>query len=645
VRYEILPAVFDPEEAMAAGAPTLHEGKGAEQHVACAARNIAAEVHGDIGDVEAGFAQADVVHEHTYTSHRVQHAHLETHASIAWLDESGRLTVRTSSQVPFLTRQALCALFDLPAETVRVLCGRVGGGFGAKQEMFTEDVVALATLRTGRPVQVEFTREEQFVATTTRHPVTVHVKAGARRNGSLTALQLRVVSNTGAYGNHASTLYHGCNESIAVYRCANKRVDGYAAYTNTVPAGAFRGYGLSQTIFAVESTMDELARALDMDPVALRERNVIRPGDDMVGFTTEPDDVEIGSYGLAQCLTLVGEALRRGNGVPAPGEDWLVGQGTALGMIDTIPPRGHRADARIRLLADGGYELAVGTAEFGNGTTTVHRQLAATVLGTGVDRIRITQADTDRVGYDTGAFGSTGTTVAGLAATRAAQALREQIIAAAAGHAGVDPSACELDGDGVRCGSVRVPLAETWAAARAAGRDLFASGASDGTPRSVAFNVQGFRVAVHAGTGEIRILQSVHAADAGRVVNPMQCRGQVEGGVAQALGAAMYESMVVDEAGQVTTATFRNYHIPAFGDVPRTEVYFADTADALGPLGAKAMSESPFTPVAPALANAVRDATGIRLDTLPLARDRVCLSIAADRAAPVAVAAGRVPDG
>ncbi|MEU7893664.1 molybdopterin cofactor-binding domain-containing protein [Nonomuraea sp. NPDC049152] len=625
VRYEILPAVFDPEEAMAPGAPVLHD-KGPEQRVARAERNVVAEVHGDIGDVDAGFAEADVVHEQSYFSQRVQHVPLETHASIAWLDESGRLNVRSSTQTPFLTRRALCDVFDLPAEKVRVFCGRVGGGFGGKQEMLTEDVVALATLRTGRPVQLEYTREEQFVGGTTRHPVTVHIKVGARRDGTLTAIRLRTVSNTGAYGNHAGdTLFHGSNESIAVYRCPNKKVDGYAVYTNTPPAGAFRGYGLSQTIFAVESAMDELAHELGMDPIAFRQHNIIGPGDQMVSFGTEPTDVQIGSYGLDQCLAIVGDALRRGNGVSAPGVEWLVGQGVALGMLDTIPPYGHWADASIRLLADGAYELAVGTAEFGNGTTTVHGQLAATALGTVVDRIHVVQADTDCVGHDTGAFGSTGTMVAGQATLRAAEALRERIVAAAAAHAEVNPSACELGADHVRCGGVRVPLADLWSAA---GRDLIASGTCDGTPRSVAFNVQGFRIAVNAGTGEIRVLQSVHAADAARVINPMQCRGQIEGGVAQGLGAAMYESVILDESGRVTTTTLRSYHVPAFADVPRTEVYFADTSDAIGPLGAKSMSESPFLPVAPALANALRDAIGIRFSTLPLARDRVCLAIA-----------------
>ncbi|MFJ5948834.1 molybdopterin-dependent oxidoreductase [Streptomyces noursei] len=637
VSYEVLPDVFDPEVAMTPGSPVLHGDKGPEQYVADADRNIAAEVHGDLGDVEAAFAAADVIHEDTYVSHRLQHAHLESHASLAWLDAAGRLTVRTSSQVPFLTRDALCTLFALPKDRVRVLCGRVGGGFGAKQEMFTEDVVALAALRTGRPVQLELTREEEFTATAVRHPISVRVKAAARRDGTLTALQLRAVANTGAYGNHATAVIHGCNESIAVYRCPNKKVDGYAVYTNTVPSGAYRGYGLSQTIFAVESAMDELARALGTDPIAFRERNVIRPGDPMLSFDAAPDDVEIGSYGLDQCLDLVRSALRRDAGArPPAGADWRVGQGIALGMIDTIPPRGHHAEARIALRADGHYELTVGTAEFGSGTTTAHRQLVADVLGTRPERIRIVHADTDRLDHDTGAFGSTGIVVAGLAATRAAEELRTRVIAAGARYAGVEPAACAPAGDHVRCGEARVPLADLATRSRATGPELSATATSEGSPRSVAFNVQGFRVAVHTSTGEIRILRSVHAADAGRVVNPLQCRGQVEGGVAQAVGAALYESLLWDDDGHLVTTSFRTYHVPAFGDVPRTEVYFADTADALGPLGAKSMSESPFTPVAPALANAVRDATGIRFGVLPLTRDRVCLALAAARATTTA---------
>jgi CO/xanthine dehydrogenase Mo-binding subunit len=550
VDYEVLPAVFDPEQAMAPGAPVLHE-LGPEARIHDPARNILAEIHSHIGVVEEGFAAADFVHEATYLTQRVQHGHLETHGAVAWLDGDGRLNLRSSTQTPFLTRRALAALFSLDPAGVRVHCERVGGGFGGKQEMLVEDIVALATLRTGRPVKLEYTREEQFTGATFRHPMKIEVKAGVRRDGTLTALAMRVVSNTGAYGNHgAGVLYHACGESIGVYRCPNKKVDGYAVYTNTVPSGAFRGYGLSQTNFAIESAMDELARGIGMDPIALRRHNIVHPGDPMVSIGPPEVDVEFGSYGLDQCLTLVEGAMASGGGIAPPGPPWLIGEGIALGMIDTVPPHGHHADARVSLREDGTYELVVGTAEFGNGTTTVHAQIAATALGTTAARVRIRQSDTDHGGHDTGAFGSTGTVVAGLATQRAAEQLRDDIVAFAAAQAG-GAAKWTLQADTVVGGGQRVGLAALAAAAKAARRELAATGHSAGSPRSVAFNVQGFRIAVNPLTGEIRILRSVHAADAGVVINPMQCRGQIEGGVAQAFGAALCEEAVMRPDGRV----------------------------------------------------------------------------------------------
>ncbi|MDP4022802.1 molybdopterin-dependent oxidoreductase [Methylobacterium sp. NEAU 140] len=604
VTYAVRPAVLDPVAAMAPGAPLVHDGAdrpGEDAPPLLPHPNLAAEAHGLIGDVEAGFGAAAAVYEETFTTARVQHAALETHGALGWLDPDGRLVIRTSTQVPFLTRDALCALFDRPRESVRVLTARVGGGFGGKQEMLVEDLVALAVLRTGRPVRYEMTREEQFTATTTRHPMRVRVKLGAARDGRLTAMQLHVVSDTGAYGNHAGgVLHHGCNECIALYRCPNKRVDGYAVYTHTLPAGAFRGYGLSQTIFAVESALDELGRRLGIDPFAMRRLNAVRPGDAMVSTSLEPHDVTFGSYGLDQCLDRAEAALAEPGAAPPPG--WRVGQGMAAAMIDTVPPRGHHAHARIAREADGTFTLRVGTAEFGNGTSTVHAQIAAQALGTGPDRIRLVQGDTDAVAHDTGAYGSTGTVVAGQAVLRAATAL-----------------------------AARLPGAAPGAVVEAEGR-------ADGSPRSVAFNVQAFRVAVHPGTGAVRILRSVHAADAGVVVNPMQCRGQIEGGIAQALGAALYEALRLDADGRVVTRVFRDYHVPALADVPATAVLFADTTDSVGPLGAKSMSESPFNPVAPALANAIRDATGARLTATPFAPDRIYRQVGA-------AAAGAAPPG
>ena len=587
ITYEVLPAVFDPESAMAPGAPLLHPEKHSAgiQHPD---RNVVAEFHSEIGDTAQGFAEAAAIHEATYRTQRIQHAHLETHVALAWRDAGGRLTVRTSTQVPFLTRRALSQVLSLPLDKVRVYCDRVGGGFGGKQEMLVEDIAALAALRTGRPVKLEFTREEQFTAATTRHPMEVAVKVGARHDGRLTAIAIRAVSNTGAYGNHAGgVLHHGCGESIAVYNCPNKKVDGYAVYTNSVPAGAFRGYGLSQLVFAVESAVDELARELGIDPFEMRRRNVIRPGDPMIGTSTDQGDVEYGSYGLDQALTLVEAALDRGpadvasDGALIDG-DWALGRGMALAMIHTIPPRGHFSEARIGLDRDGRFTLAVGTAEFGNGSTTTHVQIAAEILSTTPDRIAVRQSDTDAVAHDTGAYGSTGLVVAGTAVLRAAESLRDRLLAAAAECSGGAGDIWMLAPGELRSGSTHVSLADLAAWADETGKSLVGSGAFDGTPRSIAFNVQGFRVAVHRVTGVTRILQSVQAADAGYVVNPLQCRGQIEGGVAQAIGATLYEDLGIDSEGRVTTPVFRSYHIPAFADVPRTEVLFTDTHDLLG---------------------------------------------------------------
>ena len=556
-------------------------------------RNLVAELHGGVGDVDAGVRTAEAsggaVVSGRWNTQRVQHTHLETHGCTGWRDELGRLVIRTSSQVPFLVRDELCHVFGLDSSDVHVFTRRVGGGFGGKQEMLTEDLVALSVLRLGKPVRYEFSRSDEFTSAPCRHPVRVDATVAAGPDGVLTALAVDVLMDAGAYGNHSpGVMFHGCGESISVYRCPNKRVDAQAVYTNNIPSGAFRGYGLGQVIFAVESAMDQLAERLGIDPFDLRRRNVVVPGDPFTDAHVADDDLTYGSYGLDQCLDLVQNALASGEGPPAPEDgQWRVGEGMAIAMIATIPPRGHFADASLSRDADGDFTLSVGTAEFGNGTSTVHTQIVASELGIDPSRVRIRQSDTDATGYDTGAFGSAGTVVAGTAVLAACRDLRDAI--------------------------AKSPDART----------LVGHGRHDGTPRSVAFNVQGFRVAVNVETGQVRILQSVQAADAGVVMNPEQCRGQVEGGVAQGIGSSLYEEMLTGPDGAVTTVDLRNYHVPQLADLPVTEVYFADTYDTLGPFGAKSMSESPYNPVAPALANAIARACGARLHRLPMTPARV----------------------
>ncbi|WP_405963391.1 molybdopterin-dependent oxidoreductase [Streptomyces sp. NBC_00723] len=620
VEYEVLPAVFEPLEAMAEGAPQLHGSD--DPFVRDPVHNILLELHTHIGDVDAGFAEADVIHEGTYFSPRVQHAHLETHGSIAWM-ENGRLNVRTSSQSPSIAKVKLAYLFALRPDRLRVFCKRVGGGFGGKQEVISEDLAALATLDTGRPVCFEYTREDEFTTASPRHPMTLTVRLGAKADGTLTAFQVRNVSNTGAYGNHGGeTLYAG-GSAVMIYRCPNKRYDAFSVYTNTVPSGALRGYGMTQPAFAVESAMDELARALHIDPLELRRRNIVRPGDPLVALHDGPDDVAFSEDSLAKCIDLVEGALARTADQPSPGPEWLVGSGVASSLHETAPPTEHVSEAWVTLRDDLVYELAVGTVEFGEGTSTAHVQIAAGQLGTTPARIHLVQSDTDRTGFDTGAFASAGLFVSGNAVLRAADAVRDRILEYAATYTGVHLVLCSMDDEEVVCGDRRVPLAELVASARARGIRFTAARKAYGSPRSVTSNTQGFRIAVHRVTGEIRVLHSVQAADAAVVINPAQVRGQVEGGVAQGIGFALTENHHVDDDGVMVNPNFRNYRIPTFADVPRTEVHLVASTDSVGPLRSKGMAECCINPVAPALANALHDATGVRFRSLPLTPERI----------------------
>jgi CO/xanthine dehydrogenase Mo-binding subunit len=646
VDYELLAAVFDPHAALLPGAPLVHgQADAATSRIADPSRNLVAALHGEYGDVAAGLAEADTIVSGTWQTQRIAHTQLETHGTIGWLEDD-RLVLRTSTQVPFLVQREICRIFDLRTDDVRVFTARVGGGFGGKQELLTEDLVTLAVLTTKRPVQYEFTRTDEFTRATVRHPIRVQVTLGATSDGRLTALKLGVLSDTGAYGNHGpGVMFHGTSESIALYKVPNKRVDAQCVYTNNPPSGAFRGYGLGQMIYAIECALDELATRLGISPFELRRQNSVKPGDALVATAAEGTDIGFsGSYGLDQCLDLVEEALARGNGRVAPtGPQWRVGAGMASSMIATTPPRGHHSQASVTLEADGRYTVRVGTTEFGNGTTTVHAQIAATALQTMPDRVVIRHSDTDDAGYDTGAFGSAGVVVAGKAVLGAANRLAHLLRAAAAAHTGLAADDFTLEAHGLRCGPVLVPLTALAAAAAAGSAGSVAdaeseaqspAGASvpgvlrgigneDGAQRSLAFNVHAFRVAVNTLTGEVLILQSIQAADAGTLMNPQQVRGQVEGGVAQAIGTALFEEVVLDGAGTVLTRVLRDYHVPQLADLPVTEVYFADTRDDLGPYGAKSMSESTYNPVAPALANAVHDAVGTRLYELPMSRDRV----------------------
>ncbi|MEU0740187.1 molybdopterin cofactor-binding domain-containing protein [Streptomyces sp. NPDC006134] len=617
VTYHVLPAVTDPEAALADTAVRVHPGG-----------NIVAEVHHAIGDTGRGLREADTVYRATFTTHRVQHTALECHASRAWTTPDGRMHLRTTTQAPHLVHRRLCELFGLAPGRLQVTAGRLGGAFGGKQDLLTEDVTMLAALHTGRPVQWEYTRAEELTAATTRHPFRVRVTLGARRDGTLTALRLRVIADTGAYGNHGTAVLQvACGESIALYRCPNITVDGFAVHTHHVPAGAFRGYGAGQVTFAVESALDELARTLGLDPVTVRERALLRPGD-RAPFPGVAGRHPVMDHGLSRCLdTLRTARAQRLRERPSPAvRGGLVGEGLAVAALHTLPADGHIARASIALRPDGHYTLTTGAPEFGSGTSTTLLHIAAQALNTCPAHVHLRQADTDLLDHDTGGFASTGVLLAGQAVVHACQALTRQLLDwAATRHPAADPAACRLDHETIDCAGTPLPLAEVHPRARAAGVPLRADGcavADDMIP-SLAVCGQWFRVTVDPATGQVRIVDSVHAADAGHLLDPAQCRAQIEGAVTQGVGTTLWEELRTDSSGHITTPDLRSYTIPGFGHLPPATVHLVQPPMDGAPPAPKPMSELPFNPVAPALANAVRDATGHRFTALPLRSDTV----------------------
>jgi CO/xanthine dehydrogenase Mo-binding subunit len=410
----------------------------------------------------------------------------------------------------------------------------------------------------------------------------------------------------------------------AIYKCPNKKGDGYAVYTNLQCGGGFRGYGTSQTTFAIESAVDELSHMLGIDPIEFRRKNVVGPNDNMESAWREATDLTMGSYGLDQCIDAIEKALRGERGRAKPkGEHWLEGSGMALSMLDCVPPTEQRSGSEAELLEDGRYHFTVGSTEIGNGLVTAQQQVVAQTMGCSTSRVSLLNADTDKTPYDSGTFASVGMMVPTKAVENAALALREKILGYASRHSGEKPEHCRLEDDHVLCGRRKIALTSLYAAGTKEGVEFTAFRKAYGSPRTVAFIAYGVRLAVHRITGEIVILYSAEAVDAGVVMNPHQLRGQVVGGVVMGVGYALQEKMLYDDAGAVTNPTLRNYRIPAIADAPETDVFFAETYDKIGPLGSKSIAENTNNPVAPAIGNALRVATGIRFTTLPFTEDRV----------------------
>ncbi len=649
VEYEPLPAVFDPEEAMQPGAPVLHDEPEYVPFAVCdPQRNLAAEIRIDIGEVEKGFAEADEIFEGVYEVPKVSQAHIEPHVVVTWWDEDDRLVIRTSTQVPFHVRRQLAPVLGLPIKRIRVIKPRIGGGFGGKQEVLIEDVAAHLTIATGRPVLYETTREEEFLSARTRHAMKIWMKTGVKRDGTITANEMRIVSDTGANGAHALTVTGNTgHKAMALYvgdgpyrQSPNIRFYADVVYTNTAPAGAYRGYGVPQGFWAVERHMEKIARALGLDPLAFRLKNALRPGE-YHPFSTawnegrEPRPEIIHTVGLEACVRLGREAIgwdeKFGNPDwrTVPGQPHLRrGIGVATVMQGTAIPYLDMGGAYLKINDDGSFNLLVGATDLGTGSDTVLAQMAAEILGVPLEDILVYSSDTDFTPFDKGAYASSTTYISGAAVVKAAEQVAERIRRRAARMLGGDlnPEDIELRDRQAVAPDGRSLSLEAIArnALHQEEQEQIMAVASYVSPSSPPpFAAQFAEVTVDTQTGQVRVDRLLMAVDSGIIINPVTASGQIEGGMTQALGYAVSEAMTLDEAGGIRERDFDAYHIFRADEMPQMEVIFVETLEPSHPFGVKAVAEIPLDGVAPAVANAVRDAVGVDIDANPLTPEKV----------------------
>ena len=640
VEYDVLPAVLDPERSMDPGAPVIHDQPDASG-IKDAGRNLAAALEAEVGDVAKGFAEAERVFEATYRVPYVQQSSIEPHITITWLDEDNRLVVRTSTQVPFHVRRIIAPLLEIPIRRIRVIKPRVGGGFGGKQEILIEDLCGILTLRTGRPVRLEYTRDEELSAARTRHPQIVTVKSGVR-DGRFTALEMRVLENTGAYGTHALTVMSVTgNRALSLYRCPNVRYEAKAVYTNLAVAGAFRGYGCPQGFFALESHVDEVALALDQDPLEFRKRNHVDAGDDspiavVLGEGREGHPQVIRSCGLPEAIRLGAQAVGWGRKRKAPGAEGPLrrGIGMAIVMQASGIPGVDMGAASLKMNEDASFNLLMGATDIGTGSDTMFCQVAAETLGVPVEKIIPYSSDTDMTPFDPGAYASSTTYISGRAVEKAARGVLAQIVEVGARMLNEDPKDLVTHGGKVCARDGRFVTYEQVCLRSLYQQDQFQIMATashmsyDSPPPFAAVFAE---VEVDTETGLVRVLRLVEAVDCGQVVNPQMAEGQVEGAAVQSLGYALYERMPFDAEGRMEFRSFRDYTIASALDVPEIQTILVPTHEPTGPFGAKAIAEIPINGPAPAIANAVAHATGARIRELPLTPDRVLAALTAAR--------------
>ncbi len=644
VEYDEHEAVFDPERATDPGAPTLFGPDDVEnaQTGADYDRNIESHFEGEFGDVDGTFESTpdDRILETSWETPYQSHCVPEPHATIAFTDEDDRYNFITATQVPNHTRRQLAHLFDEPIRDIRVLKPRVGAGFGSKQEMVIEPITFALHRAAEVPVKLEVTRQEEFYAIRSRHPMQLTFRTAVDESGDPTAMDLYTLENTGAYGTHGMTVASNVGtKALPLYpRVPNVRFSGDAVHTNLPMGAAMRGYGAPQGMFVVECHMDELARQLGEDPVEYRERHAVREGDlDRTSAILKDDDRfarRIRSCGIRECIDR-GRAAIGYDDVTEPDEAGVHrGIGMALCAQGSGVAGKELGAARIRMNEDGSFQLQVGGVDTGSGNETMFAQIAAESLGCAPSDVVITAADTDLAPFDYGAYASSTTYISGRAVKKAATEARDRILAWGSEMLDAPADACEATGSAVVGPDGTAVTFEEIGYETIYGDDhreqIMGEGhhATDESPPP--FGAQFVSVTVDETTGEYDIEKLVFAADCGVVINPDLVEGQIEGGQHMSLEYATSGTLEFDDDGSPQTVGFRQYGMPRTTDHPPMETITVETHEPTGPFGAKSIGELPTNGVAPALSNAIRDAVGVRLTSLPITADDIAAALDAE---------------
>ncbi|MDK2986689.1 MAG: xanthine dehydrogenase molybdenum-binding subunit [Clostridia bacterium] len=624
VEYEVLEPVLTPEDALKENAPLIHEEYD---------NNIISDFGYQIGDVEESFKESDYIFEDEFETSIVQHCHLENHISYAYVDADDRIVIVSSTQIPHICRRIVGQALGIPWGRIRVIKPYIGGGFGNKQDVCLEPLNAALTLAVGgRPVKIDLSREECMIATRTRHAFKYKFKTGVSKDGKLIATHITAISNNGAYASHGHSIAMSAGTKFRpLYSFKSIKFDPVTVYTNLPAAGAMRAYGVPQIKFALESHMENIARKLNMDPIEFRRRNLLGEG-----YVDPLNGNKVLSCGIHECIAKGKELInwdekkekyKNQTGIKRRG----LGMACFSYASGTHPVGLELAGARIVLNQDGSVQLQIGATEIGQGSDTVFAQMVAEVLGIPVDMVHVVSTqDTDISPFDTGAYASRQTYVTGMAVKKAALEIKEKILNFVWGMTDIPAEALDIEDANIvykHSGEVVMPLSKV--AMQTYYDTVFAKPITSDTSNNARVNAMSFgvtfaEVEVDIKTGKIEVVEIFNVHDSGKIINPQLAEGQVHGGVSMGIGYALSEEMLFDEkTGKPLNNNLLDYKLPTIMDTPDIGVAFVETHDPTGPFGNKSLGEPPAISPAPAIRNAVLDATGVAFDRIPMTPQRV----------------------